>query len=118
MRVWSAKSLFLRAQLSVLAKSKLDKLELESARASLVFEEIQSIATTGDVLWMSVLDGYRGLSKNSTREFIAEVSNAQPAEVLRVGRKYLRALFEPAQSLVSVVCPPAQVQDVEKCLKG
>lgn len=84
---------------------------LESSISSLMFEEIEQEKSVNEVALQSLLAYRRGLDMNYTRMLLEKIAAVKVDDMVRVGKKYLTPLFDPAASRLAICCHPSKVQD-------
>ena len=88
---------------------------LESARSIVMFDLIQKIKTVGDVVSESLVaycrdpkcDAYKEL-----KELLEKASVVTTTDMERVGKQYLKPLFNPELSRCTVTCNPNKVNEI------
>ncbi|KAG0434837.1 hypothetical protein HPB47_018841 [Ixodes persulcatus] len=90
---------------------------LESSRSSLMFEVVEKEKSVNEVALQSLLAYHRGIDMSHTRLLLERVAAVSLSDLLRVGRQYLRPLFDPATSKLAICCHPSKVEDTVAAFK-
>ena len=88
---------------------------LESARSTLMFELIDKIKTVADVVNKSLVAYCRNTKSDvnkELKELLENVAVITTADMERVGKQYLKPLFDPELSRCTVTCNPNKVNEI------
>lgn len=90
---------------------------IEAAHCSLLFELLEKEKCTSDVALWSLLTYHRGIDTSYTRKLLEKVAAVTLPDVIRVGKQYLSALFDPAASKLAICCHPSKVEETVNAFK-
>lgn len=105
---------------------------LESAKSSLLFEQIEEEKTIGSVVMLSLISYFDGVDYKykrfclpSSREYCSKllfflyrsmlslIADVTTEDLNRVGDKYVRPLFEAKDAVTAVVCDSAKADEIK-----
>uniref|UniRef100_A0A224ZBQ4 Zn dependent peptidase n=1 Tax=Rhipicephalus zambeziensis TaxID=60191 RepID=A0A224ZBQ4_9ACAR len=104
-------------QRHIAGEEEWDEELLEASRSSLMFELIEKEKYVNEVALQSMLSYLRGIDMSYTKTLLEKVAQVKLPDMVRVGKKYLSTLFDPAVSKLAICCHPSKVDDTVAAFK-
>lgn len=95
-----------------LAKDKWETLLFDSAKSSLIFEIIQKEKTVGNVVTQSLLSYFKKVPHDFNSQMVQRISTITKEDLNRVADRYMKPLFDPAESKTTIICHPSKTAEV------
>ncbi|XP_012262723.1 uncharacterized protein C05D11.1-like [Athalia rosae] len=84
----------------------------ESAKSSLIFEIIEREKSVGDMVAQSLLSYFKNVPHDYNRRMVQHISAVTIEDMNRIGRLYIRQLFDPKDCKTTIVCHPSKATEI------
>lgn len=98
-------------------KTPFDEVQLETAIASVLYEIIEREETVSATAEESLLNYFQGTSKDYNRNLLSLIAKVTINDLMRVGEKYFKPLFDVSRSRCAVCCQPSKVEEIKDAFK-
>lgn len=99
------------------SKDKWDILFYESAKSSLMYELIGKEKTIGGVVSNNLLCTFKNVPRDYSKQLVQKIAAVTLEDLQRVANKYFKSLFDPTQTMTSIVCHPSKLSENESFFK-
>ncbi|XP_033646112.1 uncharacterized protein C05D11.1-like [Asterias rubens] len=95
-----------------------DPVQLETAISSVLYEVIEREETVASTSKVSLLSYFRGTDQSYNRNLLSQITKVTVADLMRIGEKYMRPLFDSSKSRCAVCCQSSKVDEVKEGFKA